>query len=57
MHFLVSCLKRLLNRLSADISLDSPIMASCGTGVTACILALVTKLLYIRIHSFTVVIW
>lgn len=28
----------------ADISMDSPIMASCGTGVTACILALVTFL-------------
>jgi thiosulfate/3-mercaptopyruvate sulfurtransferase len=31
---------QLLIRLSADISLDSPIAASCGTGVTACILAL-----------------
>jgi hypothetical protein len=29
---------------SAGVSLDRPIISSCGTGVTACVLALVSRL-------------
>jgi hypothetical protein len=39
-----------LTQFYTGISLKSPVVTSCGTGVTACILALVFILLFITIH-------
>lgn len=46
MNYLIFAVACMITYYAVGISLDKPIVTSCGTGVTACILALVSRTYY-----------